>query len=226
MKTLAWQQFFTEQREQHGKVIFSVAELANVAQTSLHSVNTELGRLIQRGLVTRYAQGRYGLPSGVETESIIVSIDTSAYITGHYALFRNQIVTQVPTEIACFTNRRHNRQKRCVVPAGKVQFVLVPSSIYYKPSGATCASAEQALCDFCWLALRKGIEPQSLVTFKNLHNLNSKKLVLRLKNYPEEVTQAVRRIIQRRRSDGSGQKCVQGPFPEQNSQKATWRVKS
>ncbi|HWX21192.1 MAG TPA: hypothetical protein VN578_14930 [Candidatus Binatia bacterium] len=212
MRTLAWQQFFTEQREQHGKVIFSVAELANVSQTSLHNVNTELGRLVQRGLITRYAHGRYGLPKGVETETIIASIDSSAYITGHYALFLNQVVTQVPTEIACFTSRRHNRQKNCVAPAGKVQFVCVPSCIYNKPPGATSASAEQAFCDFCWLALRKGIEPQSLVTFKNLHNLNFKNLCLCMKNYPEEVRQAVTRIIQSKLGDGSGQMCGQGLF--------------
>ena len=212
MKTLAWQQFFTEQREQHGKVIFSVAELANVSQTSRHAVNTEIGRLVQRGLITRYAHGRYGLPKGVETETIVASIDSSAYITGLYALFLNQVVTQVPTEIACFTNRRHNRQKSYAAPAGKVQFVSVPSCIYNKPSGATFASAEQAFCDFCWLALRKGIDPQSLATFKNLQNLNFGNLRLCIKNYPEEVRQVVTRIIQSKLGDGSGQMNVPGLF--------------
>jgi len=194
MKTLAWQQFFAEQREQHGKVIFSVAELANVAQTSLHALNTELGRLVQRGLIRRYAQGRYGLPQGVETQTVVASIDSGAYITGLYALFLNHLVTQAPAEITCFTNRRHNRQDNRVTPAGRLKFICVPASIYKKPSGAI--SAEQALCEFCWLMLRTGVELQSLVTFKNLQSLKARKLSIHLKNYPEKVRHAVAWILQ------------------------------
>ncbi len=183
MRTLAWQQFFAAQREQHGKVVFSVAELANVAQTSLHNVNTELGRLVKRGVIARYAQGRYGLPQGVNAEALIHSLDAGAYVTGFYCLFGNHLVTQAPFEITCFTNRRHNRLANRVSPVGKLRFVCVPSAIYRKPVGLT--SAEQALCDFCWLMLRDGVEPRSQVTFRNLHRLKAKKLRFRLKRYPE-----------------------------------------
>src|SRR5436309_6161472 len=109
MKLLDWQNFFTDQRAIHGKVVFSVAELANAARTSLHSVNTELGRLVGRGIITRYAQGRYGPLNGVHPEAIVSAIDSGAYITGFYALFRQHLVTQIPNEVICFTNRRHNR---------------------------------------------------------------------------------------------------------------------
>jgi hypothetical protein len=194
MKTLAWQRFFAEQREQHGKVVFSTAELANVAQTSLHTLNTELARLVQRGLITRYAQGRYGPPQGVDAQTVVASIDPGAYITGFYTLFLNHVVTQVPTEITCFTNRRHNRKDGRVTPAGRLRFICVPACIYKKPSGAT--SAEQALCDFFWLMLRSGIEPQSLVTFRNLHSLKLRKLQIHLKNYPERARQAVGQLMQ------------------------------
>src|SRR5436853_5261300 len=107
MKTLSWQDFFAKQRALHGKVVFSVAELANAAQTTLHSVNTELGRLVRRGLITRYAHGRYGPTQGVAAEDILAAVDPGAYITGCYALFRRHLVTQVPNEVTCFTNHRH-----------------------------------------------------------------------------------------------------------------------
>ncbi|MEI6786082.1 MAG: hypothetical protein WCQ21_34790, partial [Verrucomicrobiota bacterium] len=71
MKTLAWQNFFANQSAQHGKVVFSVAELANAAQTSLHALNTELGRLVGRGIIYRYAQGHYGPTQGVEPEDVL-----------------------------------------------------------------------------------------------------------------------------------------------------------
>lgn len=69
MKALDWQNFFAEQRASHGKVVFSVAELANAAQMTLHALNTELGRLVQRGLIARYAHGQYGPVQGVGSET-------------------------------------------------------------------------------------------------------------------------------------------------------------
>jgi hypothetical protein len=194
MKTLEWQKFFSDERAQHGKVVFSVAELANVAQTSLHGVNTELGRLVGRGIINRYAHGRYGPTQGVDPEAILSAVDPGAYITGFYALFRRHLVTQVPTEVTCFTHRRHNRKSDRITPAGKLRFICVPSSVYAKPEDQAIAPAEQALCDFTWLNLRDGIDPQSLVTFQNLDTLSRRRLVKALRRYPDKVYSAVCRI--------------------------------
>ena len=78
MKALDWQKFFAEQRGTHGKVVFSVAELANAAQTTLHVLNTELGRLVRRGLIARYAHGQYGPVQGVGPEDLVPQIDPGA----------------------------------------------------------------------------------------------------------------------------------------------------
>ena len=193
MKTLEWQRFFAEQRDLHGKVVFSVAELANAAQTTLGVVNTELGRLLGHGIIHRYAHGRYGLAQGVEPEDVLAAIDPGAYITGFYALFRCHLVTQVPTEVTCFTHRRHNRKSDRITPAGKLRFICVPASVYAKPADQVI-SPEQALCDFAWLNLRDGIDPQSLVTFRNLDTLSCRQLNKALRRYPEKVRSAVGRI--------------------------------
>jgi hypothetical protein len=187
MKTLDWLGFFAEQRNLHGKVIFSVAELANAARTSLHAVNTELGRLLGRGLIARYAHGRYGPVEGVAPEDLLPALDPGAYITGFYALFRHHLVTQAPTEVTCFTNRRHNRKPDRISPAGKLLFICAPGSLYSKPPEGTLATVEQALCDYAWLSLRDGIEPQSLATFRNLHTLSRRRLDQVLRRYPENV---------------------------------------
>jgi len=194
MRTLEWQSFFAEQQARHGKVVFSVAELANAAQATLHAVNTELGRLVRRGLITRYAQGRYGPTQGVAPEDVVPEVDAGAYITGFYALFRHHVVTQVPTEVTCFTGRRHNRRADRVTPAGRLRFICVPAGIYAKPADKVLAPAEQALCDFVWLSLRDGIEPRSLVTFRNLDALSRRRLSKILRRYPERVCETVARI--------------------------------
>ncbi len=195
MKTLAWQKFFEEQRELHGKLVFSVAELANAAKTTPHVVNTELGRLMARGVVARYAQGRYGLTTGVGPEHLLPAIDPGAYITGFYALYLHNLVTQVPSEITCFTNRRHNRTFSRATSVWKFRFICVSSVIHSKPAEAAIAPAEQALCDFVWLNRREGIEPRHLVTFLNLDRLNRRRLRKILSRYPGRVKSTVERII-------------------------------
>jgi hypothetical protein len=194
MKTLDWHNFFAQQRALHGKVVFSVAELANAAQTNLHALNTELGRLVRRGLITRYAHGRYGPVQGVAPEDILPEVDPGAYVTGFYALFRHHLVTQIPTEATCFTDRRHNRRTDRATPAGKLRFIRVPAALYCKPANQVLATAEQALCDFVWLNLRDGIEPQSMVTFRNLDALGYRQLKKVLRRYPDMVQNTVSRI--------------------------------
>lgn len=194
MKALDWQNFFAEQHDSHGKVVFSVAELANAAQTTLHALNTELGRLVRRGLIARYAHGQYGPVQGVAPEDLVSQIDPGAYITGFSALFRHRLVTQMPTEVTCFTDRRHNRKTDRLTPAGKLRFIRVPSAIYARPARGLHTSCEQALCDFAWLNLREGIEPQSLVTFRNLDALSHRRFKQILRRYPAKVQEAVGRI--------------------------------
>lgn len=196
MKALDWQNFFAEQRASHGKVVFSVSELANAAQTTLHALNTELGRLVRRGLIARYAHGQYGPIQGVGPEDVVSQIDPGAYITGFSALFHHHLVTQAPTGVTCFTDRRYNRKTDRPTPAGKLRFIRVPSAIYAKPAQRTLVSGEQALCDFTWLNLRDGIEPQSLVTFRNLGSLNHRRLKQILRRYPAKVQEAVGRIAE------------------------------
>jgi hypothetical protein len=194
MKTLEWQKFLSDQRAEHGKVVFSVAELANAAQTSLHAVNTELGRLVRRGIIHRYAHGRYGPAQGVGPEDILWAVDPGAYITGFYALFQYHLVTQVPTEVTCFTHRRHNRKSDRLTPAGRLRFICVPPGVYARPEDRVIAPAEQSLCDFAWLNLRDAIDPQSLVTFQNLDTLSRRRLDKALRRYPEKVRTTVARI--------------------------------
>ena len=62
-------------------MIFSTAELANASWTTLHAVSTELGRLMKRGIVRRYAQGKYGPAEGVEVEVIVAAIDPRSLVT-------------------------------------------------------------------------------------------------------------------------------------------------
>lgn len=191
MKTLEWMRFLEAQYRQHGKALFRVAELANVAGRDPHALNVELGRLVQKDVVVRYATGVYGLPDRATPEQLVTVLDDGAYITGASALHRHNLVTQAPTEITCFTNRRHSQSRVRVTPFGRLVFVRVVPRIYSMPRKGALAPPEQAICDFVHLTLRQGLDPCSVVTFRGLAGVSRRLLAVMLKRYPPRVRRTV-----------------------------------
>jgi hypothetical protein len=195
MKTLDWMRFLETQYRQHGKTLFRVAELANVTGHAPHLLNVELGRLVKKEVIARYATGVYGLPGRATPEQLVPILDDGAYITGAYALYRHNLITQEPTEIVCFTNRRHNRSRERATPFGRIVFVRVVPKVYRKPTDDILASSEQALCDFIHLARRQGIDPSAIVTFCGLSGMSNRRLFAVLKHYSPLVETKVRQIL-------------------------------
>lgn len=194
MKALDWYKFLESQRRQYGKVLFRIAELANVAGRDPHALNVELGRLVNREVITRYATGVYGLPGAVTPEQLAPVLDAGAYITGMYALYRHNLITQAPAEITCFTNRRHNRSRQRTTPLGRIVFVCVSPQIYRRPAQGILAPPEQALCDFVHIVRRRGLDPAAMVTFRGLAGISKRRLSSLLKRYPPVVAETVRQI--------------------------------
>jgi hypothetical protein len=116
VKANVWRTFLQHQHEQHGKVLFTVTELAHVAGVSRAALNVELSRLRRQAILEKYAHGLYGLPGIVSVEALVSAIDPHAYITGHYALSMHNMVTQVPTTVTCFTDRRSPRARQRTTP--------------------------------------------------------------------------------------------------------------
>jgi len=197
MKALEWHQFLRAQKERYGKTLFRVAELANVAGRDPHALNVELSRLVRNGVMVRYSTGVYGPPEGVTPEDLVPVLDDDAYITGMYALNKHNLITQTPTEITCFTRRRHNRSRTRITPLGRVVFVSVSGRVHSKPKKGILASPEQALCDFVYLLRRQGMDPVGAVTFRNLNRLSDTRLNACLKRYPSTIRTAIRSLTPR-----------------------------
>lgn len=198
MTALAWQQLLQGQHRVHGKSLFTVTELANIARHSRHALNVELSRLRERSVIERFAQGWYGLPGLVTPEVLVTALDSGAYITGAYALSRHNLITQMPVEITCFTNRRHNRSRVRQTSLGRFVFVCVSPPVYAPPSDLPAiASAEQSLCDYVLLNRRRGLDVESLVTLRNLDRLDEGILERTVDRYPQTVARALRRLVHR-----------------------------
>ncbi len=194
MKMREWQAFMQAQIREHGKVLYSVTELANVAGVSRNALNVELSRLQRQGIVVKYAHGCYGLPGAVTPDALLSAIDSHAYMTGSYALHVHGLITQAPTRITCFSDRYSPRAKERNTPVGRFVFTCVRGRVYAPPSGSVLASAPQALCDFVYMMRRAGAAPEGIVTFRNLATIAEAELELILKRYPSTVRQHVKAL--------------------------------
>lgn len=197
MKADAWRKYLEEQRDQEGKVLFTLTELAHVAGASPASLNVELARLRRRKIILRYTHGLYGLPGAVSPDLLVLAIDSHAYLTGHYALYSHHMVTQVPVAMTCFTDRRSPRAQDRVTSIGRLRFVCVRSRVYAPVSEGAMASPAQSLCDFVYLSRRRGVEPETLVTFRNLARIRPEDLAPILERYPVRVQTHVQRLLSR-----------------------------
>jgi len=191
----AWRKYLEQQRERHGKDLFTLTELANVAGTSPAALNVELARLRRQDIIVRYARGLYGMPRAVSPQALVPAIDSHAYITGHYALYRHQMVAQVPVTITCFTDRRSPRARQRVTPVGRLTFVCVRSRVYSPVPETAIAPPAQALCDYVYLCRRRGADPESLVTPRNLARIRAEELPPILARYPATVQKQVERLL-------------------------------
>jgi len=191
MKAREWQRMFENQRRVHRKTVFTFTELANVSGSAPQVLNVELDRLRKQGIVARYSRGLYGLPGAVTPEELLEHLDSRAYITGAYALYRHNLITQIPVEITCFTDRRHNRSRIRTTPVGRFAFVCVRTRVYLPPSPDQLAGPEQALCDTVLLLRRSGVAPKNLLTFRELHRLDEAVLKDTASRYPATVRRAL-----------------------------------
>ena len=195
MKAIEWIKFLQDQREQHGKVVFTATELANAGACKGDSIKVVLQRLVAQGILERYSDGRYGQPGVATIEDLVPALDSTAYITGMYAIYRHQLITQVPVEIRCFSSRRHNRSRIRNTTLGKVVFVCIKGSVYSHPGSSLITEPEQALCDFVYDCRRRRLKVQDLVSFRNLDRLNTDRLKIELQRYPATVGREISDLV-------------------------------
>ena len=131
----------------------------------------------------------------VDAEMLVPAIDPHAYITGHYALHVHNLVTQVPTTVTCFTDRRSPRARERDTPVGRLVFVCVCSGVYAPQPQGALAPPTQALCDYVYLSRRQGVRPEALVTFRDLRRIRTPDFADRLARYPVTVQKHIERLL-------------------------------
>lgn len=193
MKALAWTQYLARQQREHGKTMFTTAELANVAHASPAVANVMLGRLVKQGVLERVARGVYGLPGAATVEALLPRLDAGAYITGARVLFDAGLITQSPSVTLCFSPRRTFRRERDTA-TGRLRFLVVQPPVYAPPESGVRAAPEQALFDLAWTTPRP-VELRSLYTFRNTAKLRRNVLRGLASRYPAEAQDRVAALL-------------------------------
>lgn len=195
MKMLKWQRYLEDQRQTHGKLVFTITELAHVSGSSRRVLNVELNRLCKNGIIARYARGLYGLPGVLTPQILLPAMDSHAYLTSDYALQYHGLITQNITTMTCFTDKRNPRSRERTTPLGRFVFVCVSGFRYNRPDEGVIADPEQALCDYLYLMRRRGVRPESQVTFRNLQMLSDSRLDELLGRYPGTVGKDLKSLV-------------------------------
>jgi len=73
--------------------------------------------------------------------------------------------------------------------------MTVQSKVYSPPQQSVVTLPEQALCDFIYSMRRRGVAPESQVTFRKLDGLDRTILFKIAQRYPGTVQKNLQRII-------------------------------
>lgn len=194
MTAIQWIKTLQKQSRDFNKSVFTTTELASLSGQSRHFLLVQLSRLVKKGVLIRYKRGLYG-EKEQPVEELVPYLDSSAYCTGHYALFKYGLTTQIPTTVTCFTKRHHCRNRIISAGSNKFEFFKPRESIYSCPE-SKMALPEQAFCDYVYYCRNRGLNPSSISTFRNLSSLNKKETGKILINYPKTVQREVLMLLE------------------------------
>ena len=194
MTTIQWIKTLEKQNRDFNKSVFTTTELASLSGQSRHFLLVQLSRLVKKGVLIRYKRGLYG---GKEqsVEELVPYLDSSAYCTGQYALFKYGLTTQIPTTVTCFTKRRHCRKRIISAGLNNFEFFKPKAAIHSCPE-SKMALPEQAFCDYVYYCRNRGLNASSISTFRKLSSLNKKEIDKILINYPETVHKEVLQLLE------------------------------
>lgn len=193
MTAFQWIKTLEKQHRDFNKSVFTTTELASLSGQSRRFLLVQLSRLVKKGVLIRYKRGLYG-EKEQPVEELVPYLDSSAYCTGHYALFKYGLITQIPTTVTCFTKRHHGRNR--IISAGSETFEFFkPRAAIYSCPESKIAFPEQAFCDYVYYCRDRGLNPSSISTFRKLSGLNKMIIKNIYGNYPKTVQKEVTQLL-------------------------------
>lgn len=138
----------------HHKRIFTLREMAALAQEPRTAAAMTLLRAAQKGLVARTGNLWMNLMDPPEILEVALSLASPSYLSFESALYRRGILSQAPR--GGLTMATAGRPRRFQTPWGEIQFFHLKPSLFFGFDEHRIASAEKAWLDLIYLRGLRG----------------------------------------------------------------------
>lgn len=183
MKTLEWVNFLNEMKLQNKKV-YTLAEIANIDNTTIKSAKTILQRLKKNKILLNAYKNIWAVPE-VTTYDIAPFFDPGCYCSMETALFHYNMIKQSP-QIFHFISTRLSKRRNTRL--GTIYFHKIRKNLYFGFNNYM-ADPEKAILDYLYFCLKDGRKPFVDYDIAGLDMLNRE----RLQGYSNQFPKTVRR---------------------------------
>lgn len=179
MKVLDWINFLNGMRLK-GKKVYTLAEIANIDNTTIKSAKTILQRLKKNNILINAYKNIWAVPEGTVYD-IAPHLVPDSYCSMETALFHYNLIKQSPQNFHFISLQRSNVKN---TKLGIVYFHKIKKDLYYGFNNHM-AEPEKALLDYLYFCLNDGRKPFVDYDFSGSKGINKKKLQKYSRQFPK-----------------------------------------
>lgn len=188
MKIIEWINFLNEMKLQDKKV-YTLAEIANIDNTTIKSAKTVLQRLKKNKILLPAYKNVWVVPEATIYD-IAPLFDPNGYCSMETALFHYSMIKQLPQTFH-FISKRLSKKRNTKL--GVLYFHKIKKDLYFGFQHYM-AEPEKALLDYLYFCLREGRRPFVDCDIKSGKFIRIDKLRSYARWFPETVRQYVGQI--------------------------------
>lgn len=181
MKILEWINFLNGMRLK-GKKVYTLAEIANIDNTTIKSAKTVSQRLKKNNILINIYKNIWAVPEATIYDAAPHLVPDS-YCSMETALFHYNLIKQSPQNFH-FVSLRLSGAKDTKL--GIIYFHKIKKNLYF---GFTnhMAEPEKAFLDYLYFCLNGGRKPFADYDFTNYKKFRKRRLKIYAKSYPKSV---------------------------------------
>lgn len=191
MKIIEWINFLNKMKLQD-KRVYTLAEIANIDDTTIKSAKTILQRLKKNKILLPVYKNIWALPEATVYD-IVPLFDSDGYCSMETALFHYNMIKQLPQAFH-FVSKRLSKKKSTEL--GVLYFHKIKKDLYFG-FHHYMAEPEKALLDYLYFCLREGRRPFVDYDIKGGEFIRIDKLWDYAGRFPKTVRQYIGQIFLR-----------------------------
>lgn len=189
MKILEWINFLNEMKLRNKKA-YTLAEIANIDNTTIKSAKTILQRLKKNNILLNIYKNIWAVPDATIYD-IAPFFDPDCYCSMETALFHYNIIKQSP-QIFHFISTRLSKRRNTRL--GTIYFHKIRKNLYFGFNNYM-ANPEKAMLDYLYFCLKDGRKPFVDYDIMELGMLNREKIHEYSKQFPKTVKKYLDRFF-------------------------------